>query len=552
MKKLRLCVQVSMITAITLFTVIAPSSRPLAAARSTGSGIPPVTDSAHYSLKQVLSQIRDDIAVKRSQALKQSGAFTPKIALVLAGGGAAGSFQAGAVSAMAKVFPAAGLKLDLVVGTSVGAINALAVATHKEDLMQTFWSTVTLDDIVSGPGGESIGWALFPVRVVQAAPALVELALMGVLAFLQFLTFYWIFDTTRRNLRFLIVVTIIPIALVACARGAPVAFVLGTLIALGAALNGHRQSSRRFRRLLGGIWTMAGVAVVAVLAFIPAELYRALVCREGFFTRERLQHTVGRGFVGRVGAKAPSAGSIDDQIRAESRAVCQKGPAVSFVVTTTDVKRHSSRYFYLAADAETDRRALELGYTSIARQCPERLVDVAIASASVYPIFSPCRMELASGESPSLVDGGFLHNNPVQVAVSLGATHVLIIKPTRDQDYAPVGENLVTDVVEFFSALVTRSQTQDLNAARGTMSFLLQPPADWGKTNLGPLEFDGHRTSLAGLFAAPETSHQDFFDAGVRSIQSSTDGFTVWSRGPINIHGRESWAFAPSPNLDRP
>ncbi|MDO1584846.1 patatin-like phospholipase family protein [Rhizobium oryzicola] len=70
------------------------------------------------------------------------------IALVLQGGGALGSYQAGIYEAMAE----AGLPLDWVAGISIGAVNAALIAGNppekRVEKLHAFWNTITTNPLL--------------------------------------------------------------------------------------------------------------------------------------------------------------------------------------------------------------------------------------------------------------------------------------------------------------------------------------------------------------------------------------------------------------------
>ena len=87
-----------------------------------------------------------------------------KIALVLQGGGALGSYQGGVYSGLAR----AGYLPDWVAGISIGAINAAIIAGNppetRVDQMRAFWETIT----------ENVfGW---PAVGLNAASAVMQMA----------------------------------------------------------------------------------------------------------------------------------------------------------------------------------------------------------------------------------------------------------------------------------------------------------------------------------------------------------------------------------------
>src|SRR5271154_6217461 len=83
-----------------------------------------------------------------------------RIALILQGGGALGSYQAGVYEALAE----AGLHPDWVAGISIGAINAALIAGNppetRVEKRRRFWELVTPDTFwsLSGRSSSSVIW----------------------------------------------------------------------------------------------------------------------------------------------------------------------------------------------------------------------------------------------------------------------------------------------------------------------------------------------------------------------------------------------------------
>jgi NTE family protein len=65
------------------------------------------------------------------------------MALVLSGGGAKGAYEAG----VAATFIRAGLPIELVAGSSAGALNAAMVADGRVDLLEQLWRRLTRDRV---------------------------------------------------------------------------------------------------------------------------------------------------------------------------------------------------------------------------------------------------------------------------------------------------------------------------------------------------------------------------------------------------------------------
>lgn len=65
-------------------------------------------------------------------------------ALVLSGGGAKGAYEAGAITSLCK----SGARFDIVVGTSIGAINASFVAQNSVAALETLWKNVAARNLI--------------------------------------------------------------------------------------------------------------------------------------------------------------------------------------------------------------------------------------------------------------------------------------------------------------------------------------------------------------------------------------------------------------------
>lgn len=66
------------------------------------------------------------------------------VGLALEGGGAKGSYQAGAYMAMKKC----GVRIDAVAGTSIGSLNGALIAAHEEDKMLQLWKDATMMELL--------------------------------------------------------------------------------------------------------------------------------------------------------------------------------------------------------------------------------------------------------------------------------------------------------------------------------------------------------------------------------------------------------------------
>ena len=67
-----------------------------------------------------------------------------KLGLVLAGGGALGAYQVGAIEALEQL----GYEFDVVTGTSIGAINGALVCAKKTSQLRSLWEDITPEKVM--------------------------------------------------------------------------------------------------------------------------------------------------------------------------------------------------------------------------------------------------------------------------------------------------------------------------------------------------------------------------------------------------------------------
>ncbi len=82
-----------------------------------------------------------------------------KLALVLSGGGARGAFQAGALVELLEYFERTGKRINILAGTSVGALNGMCIAQERtlasaRAEIKAQWEDLTNDDVYSIRGWE--------------------------------------------------------------------------------------------------------------------------------------------------------------------------------------------------------------------------------------------------------------------------------------------------------------------------------------------------------------------------------------------------------------
>jgi len=89
--------------------------------------------------------------------------YSANSALILSGGGARAAYQIGVLKAIKDILPSAGNPFDTYVGTSAGAINAVALAAQADDFeksieqLDTLWGDLTPDRVFRTGAGDLFG-----------------------------------------------------------------------------------------------------------------------------------------------------------------------------------------------------------------------------------------------------------------------------------------------------------------------------------------------------------------------------------------------------------
>ncbi len=95
---------------------------------------------------------------------KNEAISTPKKGLVLAGGGAKGSYQIGVWQALCEL----GWKPDIITGTSIGSLNGAMFVLDAADVARDMWLQIERDDVLNLPEDETRSeWRTFLREVVR-------------------------------------------------------------------------------------------------------------------------------------------------------------------------------------------------------------------------------------------------------------------------------------------------------------------------------------------------------------------------------------------------
>jgi predicted acylesterase/phospholipase RssA len=444
----------------------------------------------------------------------------PRLALVLSGGGAKCSYQVGAVAAIEQKLatlrdenPDVPLDINLVVGTSGGAINALPIAlgvTKSDEGRHQFadvWQSLDQRDIVR------------PARLVRANIglwfALLQAAI--VLVLLRLL----VPDEAQRGWWFGAIFALLGAVQMAIAYIDPRPWsFLGhnhwlhhvwlwlafgsrasawSLTLIGIVVLLRQAILLRQGRHVRATWRwIPAVLTVGLIGLPLVQLGTLLFFQNTLSGGDGMETALAKhypylidGELNRRG-DPPLALSADDipaaRLSAAGRQILDRSLLQRDLVITgsrltsidDDSEMPTDLYFYAraAADAagktEPDEPPFGSRGISLAAR-PELALDVVLGSGSIFPVF-PSR-SLADfpeeGKTTELIDGGFAHNSPVEAAVLWGATHIVLIEATPDERVER--HNFLTNAVASFEHLYEQSQLLDARSRGRVAIFSLSP-----------------------------------------------------------------------------
>jgi predicted acylesterase/phospholipase RssA len=146
-------------------------------------------------------------------------------------------------------------------------------------------------------------------------------------------------------------------------------------------------------------------------------------------------------------------------------------------------------YFYFKSPSQKDiRPARDKRFVAFENN-PESLLEVVIGSGTIYPLF-PYRVlediKLENGKKVNtlkIIDGGFIHNSPVEAAVKWGATHIILIEASpMSRPYDPT--NLLDNTFVAFKYIMAQTQRTDLLHRGSVEIFELRPTSECDKRYL--------------------------------------------------------------------
>jgi predicted acylesterase/phospholipase RssA/ABC-type phosphate/phosphonate transport system substrate-binding protein len=170
---------------------------------------------------------------------------------------------------------------------------------------------------------------------------------------------------------------------------------------------------------------------------------------------------------------------------------------------------------------------------------PDKLLDVVIGSSTIYPIF-PSRVlkgvVLGNEEKASspeitklkIVDGGFIHNIPIEAASLWKASHIILIEASPVLQQSPP-RHFWDNTLTAFGYLFSQAQRTDKLARGSAETFELRPTSHCEKQDVLP--------SCVGLESIPEPD-MDTFDFSPNRAKNAFNA----GRNDVNVKWQDDKA----------
>jgi predicted acylesterase/phospholipase RssA len=396
-----------------------------------------------------------------------------RLALVLAGGGALGAYEIGVFRAL----EAAGVRPRVVVGTSVGAINAVGWVAHgfRTAALDRQWRTLR-------PASIGMRWTtlflrvgglfvagLAVVEVLLALADLPELSLAGL----------WrrpVLDLQLRStyLETLAWQILAVLALLVVVLSRPIEDLFARLAHSRDPAVAHRWFGRAL--LLGA----AGyVAVVAASVPWPTRFHLLLLfvgTAAWFLNRpaassDRVRRLL-LGLLPETGGRGLWRGSARRRLLqrfvAEGDAERLVAGETHLIITACEMDSGRIGYLVAGGDPVPDfaaRMRESLGDV-VHMRGPAEVIEAAVASSAIPVVFEPVRIQ-----GREYVDAGLFANQPVHAALAAGADALLLVVVSPSASPAPAGQE--PNILEVGVRLLDVTNWRDLQGE------LRQLPADW-------------------------------------------------------------------------
>ncbi|HKS26474.1 MAG TPA: patatin-like phospholipase family protein [Pyrinomonadaceae bacterium] len=182
-------------------------------------------------------------------------------------------------------------------------------------------------------------------------------------------------------------------------------------------------------------------------------------------------------------------------------------------------------FFYKSQQASGGRPPNERRFIDLGKDNPDKLLDVVIGSGTIYPLF-PYRVleQVKVGEEPpvsklKVIDGGFIHNSPIEAAIKWGATHIILIEASPlPKPFDP--ENTLDNSLVAFKYIMAQTQRMDAVARGSVEIFELRPRSECDKKNLETRCSNDPQPNMDTFDFTPSIT-LGAFEQGVKDAQDS-------------------------------
>lgn len=534
----------------------------------------------YLSLDAMLDDIEQEIVFAQGLfgggglALRPCAPAGRKLALAISGGGAGGVYSAGALEAILPRLRERGIDIDILVGTSSGAVNGYGVFLESlgktnpqldEDpaMKQPFRSYIASVWSYLDRGGKASRW------VVGRRSWLIKLVSKGI-------------GSGKKRLA-LGVGFLLPALLVNS--------YLFLLPFLTSGLDGTAFPSAQdpgFPLEYALRFFLPGLVAPAVLAVLALVLFRGF---GGSLFRDTplLRLLANTGPNGDLTAPRfwPREQTVD-RARVLSREIAAawyagRGKLPEFIVTATDISAGRECLFTLVRpetysrlierewmavqfDSDTDGAKEYRKHANALFALPESLLKAVAASSAVPGAFPTQNIGIYGASSRRyvrhcFVDGGVLDNSPIHIAIDAGATHVISLEmhplerrgPMDSDERGKAEYGLFQAALKTFTAVLDRATTEDIRRTVAWNRFLARRPESLGQGK--PPAGESGKTQSEQAAAAMGRRIVPLYRIAPRSVQIGTVEFDgrysggkrtvtlrdLLRRGVVDMQGENIW-----------
>ena len=458
----------------------------------------------HVDLAGLIDDLRHETVCKHSSLFGGLGlsdqplaAAKRRLSLAISGGGAAGAYSAGSIEALSETLDRENISIDVILGTSSGALNGYGLfleklglhnraLTESPDMKQPYRSFIASMWSYLDREHRTSDW------VVGRRSWMIDLASKGI-------------DTmTKRWGLFLA-------AVLALFLFNPLLFVSGFL------LFGWQNALPAFVRDWDGSghpgWQLAFLGFLSTLGLTLMLIYVIRSFRLSLFRDtpllRLLANTGPRGDLSKPWRWPHDV--TKDRARVLSREIVEEwysrpDELPELIITATNITLGRECLFTLVRP-DTYRRLVDRGWLAVQIDSqldaakpyrdvpgalftlPQNLLQCVVASTAVPSAFPTqgIRLYQANGRKEvthRFVDGGVLNNSPLHLAIDSGATHIISLEldPLRKErplDADDTGEryNLLEAGVTTFTTLLRRAIERDVRRTVTWNRFLSAHPS---------------------------------------------------------------------------